>query len=333
MVAGNRDTVYWLLLVIMLLTPIQLVTASTNSILWGQQRWSLFTVMRLTVPVGTAVAFAVLFAVGHLTVETAGIVFIVLGVFVSSLPGLVALRGVGRPEWHSAIARRGSAYAIRVWLAGLANQTNARLDQLLMTRLVTPSQLGIYAVAVNVSLMQAGLTVAVSQALLPRVASGDAHLAGRALRVMVALTALMGAALIVAVPFVVPFVFGNRFSGAVVMCQILLVAAVPFGAVQIMTSVLAGLGRPSQVARAELLSVCITVPALLLFVHQYGGVGAAVISVAAYSCTAVYLAIQLRPLLGLSWSSMFIMRPSDVSMLRALPIIRNLVRQPTDHDS
>lgn len=326
-VAGNRETVYWLLVLVFLCTPIQLLASGATSIVWGQQRWSLYTVLRLIVPVGTAIAFAILFVVGNLTVETAGIVFIVLGVFVSSVPAFVVLRGVGRPEWSFAVVRRGGAYGIRVWLAGIANQTNTRFDQLLMTRLVTPSQLGTYAVAVNVSLIQIGLASAAAQALLPRVAAGDAHIAARALRVMVALTTLICASLMVAVPFVLPFVFGKEFSGAVVMCQILLLAAVPFGAVVIMTNVLAGLGRPTLIARAELLSVCITVPALLAFVHRYAGVGAAVISVVAYSCTASYLAVQLRPLLGVSWSAMFIMRPSDVRILKTLPIIRTFARK------
>jgi O-antigen/teichoic acid export membrane protein len=326
LIAGNRQTVYWLLLVLLIAMPLQLVTTSTNAMLWGQQRWRLFTMMRLAVPVGTTIVYGILFVVGDLTVESAGITFLLLGVVVSSLPGLVPLRGAGRPEWSSALARAGGTYGIKMWFAGMANQTNARLDQVLMTRLVSPSQLGLYVVAVNISLMQIGITAAVATALFPRVVSGDADLAARALRVMVALITLISVGLILVVPVLLPLVFGARFSDAVVMCQILLVAAVPFGAAQIMTNVLAGFGHPGPVARAELLSVCITMPALLVFVRRYGGVGAAVISVIAYSSTAIYMAIQLRPLLGLSWTSMFIMRRADLKALKALPVVGRFVR-------
>jgi O-antigen/teichoic acid export membrane protein len=325
LVAGNRQTVYWLLLVLLLLTPVAMLTSATSAILWGHQRWRLFTVQRLAVPVGSAAVYGFLFVAGYLTVETAGITFAVLSV-VSTLPSLVVLRGAGRPQWSTTLARRGGMFGSTIWLAALANLTNARLDQLLMTRLVSPAQLGLYVTAVNVSLMEIALTSAVSQALLPRVASGEKHLAARALRVLVALTALLSAALILTAPVLLPLVFGTQFSGAVVTCQILALAAIPFGASQIMATVLFGLGLPGIAARAELISVGVTVPALLLFVGRYGGEGAAVISLVAYSCTAAYLAVRLRPHLESSWSAMFLMRSSDFDALRTLPVIRTFTR-------
>jgi O-antigen/teichoic acid export membrane protein len=324
LVAGNRPTVHWLLLVFLLAMPFAMFTTATSAILWGQQRWRLFTAYQLIVPVGSAIVYGALFLAGDLTVETAGLTFILLSVVVSAIPGLVVLRRAGRPQWNSGLARHGRTYGIKIWLAGLANQTNARLDQLLMTRLVAPSVLGLYVVAVNVSLMQIAFTSAVSVALLPRVAAGDADIAARALRLMLALTTLISIAVIVTVPVLLPFVFGDRFAAAVSMCQILAIAAVPYGAVQIMSNVLAGLGLPGVVARGEVISVAITVPALLIFVSRFGGLGAAVISLVAYSCTAAYIAIHLRRHLATPWSSLLVVRLADLAALRTLPGIGRL---------
>jgi O-antigen/teichoic acid export membrane protein len=325
LVAGDRPTVHWLLLVFLLAMPFAMFTTATSAVLWGQQRWRLFTAYQLIVPVGSAVVYGVLFLIGNLTVETAGLTFILLSVVVSALPGLVVLRGAGRPQWNSAIASRGRTYGIKIWLAGLANQTNARLDQLLMTRLVAPAVLGLYVVAVNVSLMQIAFTSAVSVAILPRVAAGEADIAARALRLMLALTIFVSIVVIGTVPVFLPIVFGARFTGAIGMCQILAIAAVPYGAVQIMSNVLAGLGQPGTVARGEIISVVITVPALLIFVSHYGGMGAAVISLVAYSCTAAYIAIHLRRHLQVPWSSLLVARLGDLTALQTAPGIGRLI--------
>jgi O-antigen/teichoic acid export membrane protein len=326
LVAGNRSTVYWLLLVLLFLMPVAMFTSVTSAILWGQQRWRLFTAYRLIPPLGTAVASGILFLVGSLTVQTAGITFAALSL-ISATPGLAVLYGTGPPQWSTSLARRGVSYGSKIWLAASANETNARLDQLLMTRLVSSAQLGLYVVAVNVSLIQLALTAAVSTALLPRVAAGETDLAVRALRVLLALTAVISLAVILTVPVVLPFVFGSQFSHAVLMCQILAVAAVPFGALQIMTNILAGLGFPGIAARAELVSVAITLPALLLLLRPYGGEGAAVISVVAYSCTATYMAIYLRRRLDVSWASMLLVRSSDLRALSSLPGIAHVINR------
>ena len=283
------------------LMPLVMFTSVTSAILWGQQRWRLFTVQRLAVPLGSVIVYGVLFLTGDLTVETAGITFIILGTFVSAIPGLLVLRHAGRPQWSLNMARRGCSYGMRIWLAAIFNQTNARLDQLLMTRLVLPAQLGLYVVAVNVSLIQVGFTAAIATALLPRVAMGETdlddpgaasrpHAHRHRERVGDRHRAGVAAARV-----------RLRFLRAVVMCQILAVAAVPFGLSQVMANILAGLGEPGIPARAELISVVITVPALLIFVHRYAGVGAAVITLVAYTVTVAYMAFKLRQHQNLSY--------------------------------
>jgi O-antigen/teichoic acid export membrane protein len=320
LVAGHRSTVRWLVLTAFLVAPVAIPSGLTAAIVWGEQRWTLYALQRMTLPVGSLIVYSILYVLDDLTVASAGITIVALGV-VAQLPGYVVLRGAGRPVWDRSIAAEARSYGRRVWLTLLANQTNARLDQLLMTRLVTSSQLGLYAIAVNVSLLQNALTSAVASALLPRVAAGEPALAARAMRVVVAVVSLLAIGLFVTVPFVLPFVFGNDFSGAVSMCQILVLASVPVSVVQLSTATLNGIGHPAIAARGEVLSVGITVPALVVFVGRYGGEAAAVTSVAAYSVTSLYLVRHVRRLLGVSWRELFIFKRSDLRALRALPVV------------
>lgn len=323
-VAGDRETVYWLVLVAMLTMPLTMPSAVTMAVAWGQQRWGIFTLQRLIPPIGLLLACVVLYAMDRLTVATAGIVFIVTSVL-APIPSYITLRGAGRPSWDPAVAREAIRYGARVWLTQLANHSNARLDQLLMTRLVPSSELGLYVIAVNVSLIQSSFTVATCTALLPRVSAGDAAVAARAIRVMLAITTILSLILLVTVPIFLPFVFGAAFSDAVVMCQILVVAAIPLGALQVLTVTLNGIGEPGVAARGELISLAITIPALLLFVGRYGGEAAATTSLVAYTVTMTYLAVQVRRRLGLGWAAMFIPRRSDLEALTALPLVGRLI--------
>lgn len=320
LIAGDRETVRDLLLASFLLMPLIIPLMMTTAVVWGHQRWRLFTLLRLTLPVGTLIMFSVLYALDALTVASASITVMSLAIG-GALPGLVMLRGAGRPQWDRATAVEAGGYGRRVWLTTLANQTNARFDQLLMTRLVSSSELGLYVVAVNVSLLQNVCTNALASALLPRVAAGDPGVAARAIRMMIVLTLFICSVLFVAVPLVIPTVFGSSFSDSVLMCQILLVAAIPFGIVQLTTATLNGIGEPGVAARGELLSIAITVPSLVVFVRRYGGEAAAFASLAAYSATSVYLLRAVRSRLGVGWSELLVLRRGDLQVLPSLSVI------------
>jgi O-antigen/teichoic acid export membrane protein len=323
-VADGRDTVAALLFAGLMLSPLLVPSGLTTAIVWGQQRWGVYALQRLTLPVGTTIVFPVLYLLDELTVMSAGITLIMLGL-AGAVPGYVVLRGAGRPVYDRTIAVEARRYGRRVWVTVFANQTNARLDQLLMTRLVPSSELGLYVVALNFSLLQSAFTNAVASALLPRVAADDAQIVARALRVVAALTTTMSVALFASAPLVLPAVFGDRFSGAVLMCQILVVAAVPFGMVQVMTAALNGINQPGVAARGELISIAITVPLLVAFVGRYGGEAAALISLFAYAVTAFYLVFNGCRLLGLSWRELLVPRRSDLTALASLPGIGRLL--------
>lgn len=325
-VADGRDAVSTLLLMGLLVSPLIVPSGLAMAIVWGQQRWAIYALQRLTVPVGTVVVFPALYVLDSLTVMSAGVTIIALSI-AGAVPGWVVLRGASRPLHDRAVATEARRYGRRVWVTALANTTNTRLDQLLMTRMVPSSELGLYIVAFNFSLLQSSFTNAVTSALLPRVAADDGDVVARALRVVVALTSALSVVLFVSAPFVLPTVFGRSFSGAILMCQILVVAAVPFGIVQMMITALNGLNQPGIAARGELISIVITVPSLIAFVGRYGGEAAALTSLVAYTVTALYLLVNVRRILNLGWRELLVPRRADLGALSSLPLVGRLMRR------
>jgi O-antigen/teichoic acid export membrane protein len=334
-VAAGRSQVFLFVLVGCCLMPITLSLMILNGINWAQERWGLWTLVRVVPPLGGFVVTVVLFVAGRLTVFSAAAATITLGLL-ATLPLLSVLRGTGRPRWDVGVAREAISFGARSWLFSVSALANARLDQLMMTRLVPSSELGLYAVAVNVTVIQTAVRSAVISVIFPRVSGGEPALIGRALRTTLALTAFIALGLAAVIGVILPWLFGTNFTGAIAMARLLLVAAVPQAGAEILASGLIGGGAPGSAARGQLLALAITIPGLLLLLHPLGGVGAALVSLVAYSVTFGFLLIVTIHRFGGKWSDYLIPHRTDIASLLSAaapwlpsPLSRRLMRDVT----
>jgi O-antigen/teichoic acid export membrane protein len=321
LIAGGRGTVELWLIVGFALMPLTLFLNVLNSINWARERWAMWMLVRLTPPVGGLLITVVLYATGALTVGAAAAATIGLGAL-SIVPLLPNLREVGRLPWprHAPTTRRALRFGLQAWLSGLAQTTNARVDQLLMTTMVPSRELGLYAVANNVTVVQQSFSSGVISVLLPRTSRGNEGLVPRALRMTLVITGLLSAAGIALVADVLPLLFGESFRGGVTMGRILLLAAVPYAGAAVSSAALTGMGLPGVAARGEIISLLITVPGLVVFLPMYGGEGAAWVSLLAYTTSFGYQFHHLHGRIGGSRRSYFFVSRQDwqpfASMLR-----------------
>lgn len=272
-----------------LLAPLSTVVVVLQSVLAGQQRWDRLLVARAIPTVIAVVAIPTLYLLHALTVAAAAAVAIVGGL-ATLLPTLGLLReGLGA-HWSAAYSRYALSFGVRAWAGGLANLANFRLDQVLMISLTSSTQLGLYAVAVTVGTAPAVLPAAVAGPIQARVAAGDRDIVSRSTRVTMLLVGVLH--LIVgalAVP-VIRILFGSEFAGSILMIWVLLAAGIPFAGGLLLSSALAADGAPGRTAVAQFLALGVTVPLLIVLVPEYGGMGAAVTSAAAYSTSFAVLA-------------------------------------------
>jgi O-antigen/teichoic acid export membrane protein len=161
----------------------------------------------------------------------------------------------------------------------------------LMVTLTTSSQLGLYAVAVSLAGVSNVFSSTLGIALLPRITRGETAVVARASSITLTISVVLNIGLAAACPVVLPLLFGANFRDAVPMVWILAAAAVPNTGTQVLTASLIGAGRPRFVALSELTAVGITVGGLLFLVGPLGGIGAALVSLAAYSITFVIMAV------------------------------------------
>ena len=290
--AGGRPIVRAFLIVGLLSMPIVMLASLLLSSLSALERWRPVMVTRI-IPFGvTAAAVVVLYIAGALTVATAAGATIA-GSLLSIVPGLPLL-WAERPRFRRAIARAGLNFGIKSWAGGLAQMTNARLDQFLMITVVAPRVLGLYAVAVTISGATGLIGGALAPPLMARVGAGETHLISQAVRIMVAVSVCVNLALAAVSPVLLSVLFGHGFRGALPMLLILLVAQVPLVGVGVLSSALQADGAPMIPTIGEGIAVVVTVGGLIALLGPLGGVGAAIVSLAAYSSSFVFQLLVAR---------------------------------------
>ena len=286
--AGDDSTVRQFLRIGVFLMPVSLFGGILLNVAMGLERWNAISIQRLIPAGGAALVYLVLFLLDELTIHTAAATALALGL-VAIAPTLGVLKGARPFRFDRALAAAGLVFGSQVWFVALSQLLNHRLDQLVMVKATTARELGLYAVAVTTASLSSVLASAVGDAIFPRVAGGAADLTRRSLRVtLVAVTASVLAAA-VATPVLVPLAFGDAFQDAIPMVLILLVAAVPSAASSVLGPALsASLRRPGLLGLGQLAALAVTVAGLLLLLPPLGGIGAAIVTVVAYSLNAAW---------------------------------------------
>ena len=274
----------------MLTLPISQAGGLLAAVAMGQEDWARIERQRLVPIFVSLVGYVGLFALGRLTVVSAGIVLLVGG-FLTVLPVLGVLRTAWPPRLSLPIARDGFAFGARATPITASQLLNHRLDQIVMVPLVSARELGIYAVAVTVSGVTSMFASALSTVLFPRFAAQGAEAdVGAAVRKgLLAVTLIIVPTAVVAYP-AVPLLFGHAFDRAFPVIVVLLVASVPLSGVSFFASAYAARNRVGTAGVSELIALVITVVGLLLLLRPLGAMGAAIVSLVAYSANFAWLA-------------------------------------------
>jgi O-antigen/teichoic acid export membrane protein len=288
-----------------------------QDIAWGRQQWRLLMVVRVIPPALYAVAIAVLAVVGALSVQSAVIALWATGVVVF-VPLFKTLRDAWIPRVKIDVMKEGLSFGLKSWFAGFSNVINLRLDQLLMIRLVSSHDLGLYAIAVNVATVPTLATSAFGSFVLPRVATGDEDVVGRASRVGLLVILVAGSLVALALPVGIPLVFGDAFADAIPMVLILLVGLAPMSMFSILNAALGGAGMPAAGTYAEIAALCVTVPGLLIALPLIGAIGAAIVSSAAYTVSATVLLLLARRRFSTSLRELLVPTVADLRWLRGI---------------
>jgi len=264
------------------------------------RRWN---VVRVSQPVLSLVAVSVLWSLRLLTLRTALIVLAATMVLQLAwayrccrLTGLAP----GRPR--ARLVRPLAAYGAAQIAALTPAALNAQLDQLVLSQTVPAADLGRYAIAVSLTLLPMPFVSAIGNVAFPRLAAQRVITEATRRLQLLAVLGSAGLATGMLVPlaaaayWLIPFVFGAGYRGAVPLLWILTPGAVFLACGQVVGDLLRGTNHPGVVAWAQGLAAIFTVVLLLALLPVVGVSGAAIASTVAYG---IALAVMLRSLLRL----------------------------------
>jgi O-antigen/teichoic acid export membrane protein len=166
-----------------------------------------------------------------------------------------------------------------------------------LSQTVPPADLGRYAVAVSLTLLPIPLVSAIGNVAFPRLAAQQTVTGATRRLQRIAVAGSAGLAMGMLVPlalaayWLVPLVFGARYSGAVPLLWILAPGAVFLACGQVVGDLLRGRNRPIVVAWAQGLAAVFTVALLFALLPLVGVYAAAIASTVAYG---VALAVMIR---------------------------------------
>lgn len=291
----------------------------------GDQDFRSFNALNFLQPAGVAVSYAVLWAIGLFTVETAVIAQATMStlVLVAALLLLLRRHGIGRPDL--ALGRSTVWYALRTHGDVVGGVITQRLDLLIIPAVLPAAQVGLYALATSLSWLIVNLSSALATVVMPaatRRGRSGRDLVLNSLQATFAVGGVLGGGLFLFADIAVGLVYGPAFADSALPLRLLLPGAVLYAAASILLNGLYAENRPFTATLANLLGMVVTVCGLLLFLRSGGILAAAIVSTVAYALVFVAAATLYRRATGLPWRA-FLPNPA---LLVSLP--RHLLNKP-----
>jgi O-antigen/teichoic acid export membrane protein len=200
------------------------------------------------------------------------------------------------------LVRPLAAYGIAQIAALTPASLNLQLDQLVLSQTVAAADLGRYAIAASLTCLPMPLVAAIGNVAFPRLASQQAVTDATRKMQHRAIVASAGIATAMLVPlalvayWLIPFLFGVGYRGAVPLLWILTPGAVFLACGQVVGDLLRGRNHPTVVAWSQGLAAIFTVVLLIALLPIVGVYGAAIASTVAYGVALVAMLHSLRHL-------------------------------------
>ena len=278
------------------------------NILRALLRINTYNLLRLVVPIGYTLSLLLLYIIRAVSVTNLVYLYLFVYFFFLLLVAVACLvEKVKIQIWIDFLLIRSMLhYGIQNYGSTIFININVRLDQLVMSVMLPPEQLGLYVVAVTTTNFATMLAQAFSAIILPQMAryadqSEKIEYFKRVFSIFWYVSLVLAFGLMLVLPLAIPIVFGDEFRAATFAAEILIVGALLYSTKTVIVTGLQALGMPAIGSRAELMGAIATVILLLVLLPLMGYVGAAVASTIAYfivliiSVYAFYRFFRLRP--------------------------------------
>ncbi|NQU34665.1 MAG: polysaccharide biosynthesis C-terminal domain-containing protein [Bacteroidetes bacterium] len=202
-------------------------------------------------------------------------------------------------------------------------QLNYRIDILLLEKLSTIHEVGIYSLGIHIAEQLWQIPFAISIVLFSRTANiKDQSLMTESTvslaRLSFVLIFVLSLIAILIAPYLIPLVFGVDFTASVEILQFILPGVIILVIFRVISGQLAGMGKPQLAVYVFLPALIINVILNFFLIPKYGGKGAAIASNISYTLGTLGYWIIYTKVVNISFFEIFKFKKSDVKILYEL---------------
>jgi O-antigen/teichoic acid export membrane protein len=266
----------------LLVVPTKLAQDYGNGILQGQQRFRAFNVTRTLPAVAYAASVLVVFFVGDGTLLAVTLCY----VLPTAVAGLITLVVGLRSLPAEAVAERNPqlkqvvTFGLKALFGAVYPTETFQIDQAFVGLFLSRVALGTYVVGVSFTNLPRFLAQSVGLVAYPHVAAQHSPPAARRVVwrffwLVVVISAVTCGLLEFVTPTLVPLLFGQEFSRAIGVTQILLLGSFIVSIRRVLSDGMRGAGYPALGTLAELTGLLLLLPSLAILIPTHGLTGAA----------------------------------------------------------
>lgn len=283
-----RSTPSRLIVPILLLMPIEGVHMVFFQLLKGGSWFSAMNVVRLATKVTTPLLLASLVIIAGMGLDGAVFAIIASKLLVTAILVIMVWWRYGtRIVLRTQFVWDSLRYGVKVIPAMFSRRVNLRLDHLFLGVFAPPAALGSYAIATQTSELVWLGNNSFSSILFNRIAQTDSvdeqtRIVGQVHRSYLPVSLLLALGLAVSAPFLIPLVYGEEFSDAVIPFLILIPGAVAMVTPKTLELFFSGSGNPERNSIIQSVGAIFSLVLYTTFVPSLGLKGAAIASSANY---------------------------------------------------
>jgi len=213
--------------------------------------------------------------------------------------------------------KKSYAYGFKGWFGQLSVNANTRIDQLILGAAASAEALGNYSIAVMLSELIWILPMALGQVIYNRVA-GDSNQAAnlelvkKTHRILLSFLLLCTLFAALVGPHIIPFVYGNDFSGAILPFLVLLPGTFIMVSTKLLSKLFTASGHIAVTNKVQIISSIVSIILYLTLIPRMGILGAAIAAAIGYTIGAVVFWYYYKKTFAERLIELFWVKRSDI---------------------
>ncbi len=220
------------------------------------------------------------------------------------------------------LLKKSILYGAKAYFGNIAQFLNYRLDMFIVAAFLNVKELGLYAVAVGIAEKLWLIPSSLSAILFPKVSSMEkkdaTFVTVKSTKHTFYIVLISGMILALVSKFMIQILYGSNYLKSVEPFIILLPGILLLSITKVLTSDLAGRGKPEFGAISSFVSLVINVTLNILLIPRWGINGAAFSTTVCYSAATILVVVSFSRLTNTPIKEFFRLKKEDISVYKKI---------------